>query len=60
MKSLQNDFKIVLELARQNIIEDPHMTEEAAKQIRACDNIEAFANETIRIVGKTENQAQET
>jgi hypothetical protein len=36
------------------------MTEEAAKQIRACDNIEAFANETIRIVGKTENQAQET
>jgi hypothetical protein len=32
------------------------MTEEAAKQIRACDNVEAFVNEMIRIIGNTENK----
>lgn len=36
-------FQIVLDLARQNTIDDPDMAEEAARQQEACNIVEDIA-----------------
>ncbi len=40
-------LEIVLELARQNVIEDPDMQEEHDRQVEAINIIEDLANEFI-------------
>ena len=39
---LEDAIEIVLELARQNIIDDPEMQEESEKQIEATNVVEDF------------------
>ncbi len=39
---LTEAFQIVLDLARQNIIDDQDLPEENARQVDACDIVEDF------------------
>ena len=47
MMDLANALQIVLDLARQNIIDELDMPEEHARQTKACDVVENLAPELL-------------